>query len=69
MKAKQSNIPLGETQQVNAKQNNWVRDRPQSSAAGDKQEKMNQTFQRYDKVEKMANQKSSMSNKMNKTLN
>lgn len=46
-----------------------MRDRPQSSAAGDKQEKLNETFQRYNKVEKMVNQKSSMSIKMNKTLN
>lgn len=46
-----------------------MRDRPHSSAAGEKQEKLNETFQRYNKVEKMVNQKSSMSIKMNKTLN
>jgi len=41
---------LGDTQNVSAKENNWIRDRPQSSAGGDKQEKLNETFQRYNKV-------------------
>jgi hypothetical protein len=66
LKAKESNIPLNMTQQNNqAKENNWVRERPQSTA-GERQEKLNDTFQRYSKVEKLANQKSSISTMMNR---
>lgn len=69
MRAKEANVPLSNThqQQQNGqtKENNWVR--PQSTA-GERQEKLNQTFQRYSKVEKLANQKSAITQNMNKTM-
>ena len=70
MRAKEANVPLSNThqQQQNGqtKENNWVR--PQSTAGERQEKKLNQTFQRYSKVEKLANQKSSVTQNMNKTM-